>query len=97
MVFLVMISYSLERVVKEAIHELGHTYGLGHCRDARCIMYFSNSLLDTDRKGAAFCVNCRRMVEEARRVEEEDPEGMILAIDMDNGVPRWGGGFMRWR
>jgi len=48
-----------QRAVKEAVHELGHTYGLGHCSDPGCVMYFSNSLADTDRKGATFCPNCR--------------------------------------
>lgn len=47
-----------ERTVKEAVHELGHTFGMGHCPDSRCIMYFSNSLEDTDRKGPSFCPNC---------------------------------------
>lgn len=49
----------LQRSVKEAVHELGHTFGMGHCPDPRCIMYFSNSLEDTDRKGPSFCPNCR--------------------------------------
>ena len=48
-----------QRAVKEAVHELGHTYGLGHCPDTTCVMHFSNSLLDTDRKGAAFCPRCK--------------------------------------
>ena len=48
-----------ERTVKEAVHELGHTFGMGHCADSRCIMYFSNSLEDTDRKGPSFCPECR--------------------------------------
>ncbi len=52
----------LERAVKEAVHELGHTYGLGRCQDAKCIMYFSNSLVDTDRKQAAFCPKCRQIL-----------------------------------
>lgn len=47
------------RAVKEAIHEIGHTYGLGHCPDTKCIMYFSNSLKDTDRKGPGFCNICK--------------------------------------
>lgn len=45
----------LARAVKEAVHELGHTYGLGHCADRRCVMAFSNSLADTDDKGQTFC------------------------------------------
>jgi len=53
----------LKRAVKEAIHELGHTYGLGHCGDGKCIMYFSNSLTDTDKKQAAFCPKCGQIVE----------------------------------
>lgn len=49
-----------ERTLKEAVHELGHTSGLPHCPDARCVMHFSNCLEDTDRKGAALCRRCRR-------------------------------------
>ncbi len=49
-----------ERVVKEAVHELGHTYGLTHCPDPRCVMSFSNSLWDVDRKDHTFCPACRR-------------------------------------
>jgi len=50
----------LQRMVKEAVHELGHTYGLGHCTDPLCVMAFSNTLGDTDRKAASFCEHCRR-------------------------------------
>lgn len=46
------------RLVKEAIHELGHTLGLEHCADPGCVMHFSNRLADTDRKGDAYCRRC---------------------------------------
>lgn len=50
----------LERVTKEAIHELGHVFGLEHCVDKTCVMSFSNSILDVDKKKSAFCKTCRR-------------------------------------
>lgn len=48
----------LDRSVKEALHELGHTYGLAHCPDPDCVMHFSNSIEDTDKKRAIFCPHC---------------------------------------
>lgn len=54
----------LERSVKEAIHELGHVYRLRHCPNPECVMHFSNSLLDTDRKEASFCPRCQKILEE---------------------------------
>ena len=48
------------RIVKEAMHELGHTLGLTHCNNPSCVMYFSSSLEDTDRKGEDYCEMCSR-------------------------------------
>lgn len=47
-----------KRVLKEAIHELGHSWGIKHCPDKKCVMYFSNTLEDTDRKSYKFCHEC---------------------------------------
>ncbi|OGP52949.1 MAG: hypothetical protein A2Y65_05225 [Deltaproteobacteria bacterium RBG_13_52_11] len=55
-------SLFLLRTVKEAVHELGHTGGLEHCPDPRCVMYFSNSLADTDQKDYQFCPRCRTKI-----------------------------------
>jgi archaemetzincin len=52
-----------ERALKEAVHELGHLLGLGHCPNPACVMFFSNSLADTDRKGVGFCPRCRSLLE----------------------------------
>ena len=51
------------RTAKEAVHELGHTMGLSHCSDPKCVMYFSNTITDTDRKGEWFCLSCEKKVE----------------------------------
>ena len=50
------------RVLKEALHELGHTFGLIHC-EKECVMYFSNSIEDTDRKPPKFCEQCKVKLE----------------------------------
>ncbi len=49
----------LERVQKTALHELGHSFGLTHCRDRHCIMYSSTKVQDTDLKKMDFCPSCR--------------------------------------
>lgn len=48
-----------ERLLKEAIHELGHTFGLVHCRDFNCVMHSSTSVEEIDIKGVTFCRVCK--------------------------------------
>ncbi len=51
------------RVLKEAIHELGHTFCLKHCNN-KCVMQFSNSLLEADEKPAKFCLSCSKKLKD---------------------------------
>jgi archaemetzincin len=51
-----------QRVIKEAVHELGHTFGLRHCQISKCVMHFSNSLQDTDFKDDKFCERCNKIL-----------------------------------
>jgi archaemetzincin len=48
-----------ERVEKEAIHELGHTFGLVHCPDGLCVMRSSTYVEELDLKDVSFCMDCR--------------------------------------
>ncbi len=48
-----------ERAAKESFHELGHLFGLKHCKDKNCVMYLSSSIEETDKKGSEFCIKCK--------------------------------------
>ncbi|GBC75594.1 hypothetical protein HRbin06_00913 [archaeon HR06] len=47
-----------ERIFKEIVHELGHIFGLEHCENRRCIMYFANSIEDVDYRFKGLCEKC---------------------------------------
>lgn len=49
----------LKRFRKEAIHELGHTFGLLHCMNIDCVMRSSTYVEDIDQKSHHLCNNCR--------------------------------------
>ncbi|MFN3946529.1 MAG: archaemetzincin family Zn-dependent metalloprotease [Aquificaceae bacterium] len=51
-----------ERVYKEVNHELGHTFGLLHCKTPGCVMNFSNSLSEVDAKSRFFCEKCNKIL-----------------------------------
>jgi len=51
-------SLYLLRAQKEAVHELGHTLGVKHCPRSLCVMHFSNSIFDTDKKQNLLCDDC---------------------------------------
>lgn len=50
------------RLLKEAIHELGHTFNLRHCPDSSCIMHYCHSIKDVDAKKKQFCRYCEIML-----------------------------------
>ena len=52
-----------ERLFKEAVHELGHTFGLRHCDDWRCVMTSSHSVEWLDVKSVKFCRACRKAID----------------------------------
>ena len=50
----------LKRLVCEAIHQIGLIRGLAQCPNNRCVMFYSATVQDTDKKGQSFCANCRK-------------------------------------
>ena len=52
--------FLVDRFKKEAIHELGHTFGLIHCHEPTCVMRSSTYVEDIDQKYEHFCIECRR-------------------------------------
>ena len=52
-----------ERLLKESIHELGHTLDLRHCQDYSCAMASSHAVEWIDLRGSTFCESCRAQVE----------------------------------
>ena len=50
------------RIFKEILHELGHSFGLPHCNNY-CVMRFSNSVYDVDRKPPEYCTKCKLELE----------------------------------
>ncbi|GAB4342530.1 MAG: hypothetical protein Kow0037_29990 [Calditrichia bacterium] len=51
-----------QRLLKEVLHELGHTLGLVHCRDFECVMNSSTYVEDIDLKHARLCTNCQKIL-----------------------------------
>jgi archaemetzincin len=54
-----------ERLVKEAVHELGHTHGLVHCHVGGCVMLSSAGVEEVDLKSDRFCDRCMRQLRQA--------------------------------
>jgi len=54
----------LGRIVKETIHELGHTFKLRHCREHTCLMHYCRNEHDVDRKSDQLCRYCRVLLDD---------------------------------
>jgi archaemetzincin len=53
----------VERLAKEAVHEVGHAFGLVHCEAERCVMGRSPAVVEVDGKSSELCADCRARLE----------------------------------
>jgi archaemetzincin len=56
-------SILVDRIRKEVIHELGHTFGLIHCHNSDCVMRSGTYVEDIDQKSHHLCNKCRMELE----------------------------------
>lgn len=54
-----------KRTEKEAMHEIGHTFGLIHCTEKNCVMALSNSIQQVDGKMAEYCRSCAILLQDS--------------------------------
>jgi archaemetzincin len=57
---------SFQRLEKEVVHELGHTFGLYHCHQFECVMRSSTYVEEIDLKRLALCNECAETIHLAR-------------------------------
>jgi archaemetzincin len=60
------------RLIKECVHELGHTFGLIHCARSSCVMSRSMNLVHVDAKDDLLCHDCWVRYRELRQRESQD-------------------------
>ena len=58
----------IDRIVKESIHELGHTFNLRHCPEHTCIMHYCRNEEDVDRKSDHLCRYCAIMLSDQIKI-----------------------------
>ena len=56
----------VERAGREALHEMGHTFGLVHCPASPCAMSLSHNVRQIDARDGGFCPGCRALIGEAQ-------------------------------
>lgn len=74
-----------ERMLKEVIHELGHTFGLIHCPDYECVMHSSTCVEEIDLKKVTFCTACKKNFQKkiSQYVSASNASALVNSIDIN--------------
>ncbi|MGP8079270.1 MAG: archaemetzincin family Zn-dependent metalloprotease [Dehalococcoidales bacterium] len=56
-------SLAAERIIREAIHEIGHLFGLSHCQNQKCVMRTCTCLSEVDEARGRLCSECYKKLE----------------------------------
>lgn len=64
-----------DRIIKECVHELGHTFGLLHCDTPGCVMTRSVNLIEVDAKSMTLCGSCEARYRELRERDGHHEQG----------------------
>jgi archaemetzincin len=64
----------IQRMMKEAVHELGHVFGLGNCGEPECVMYLPKNLRSLDKKTDNFCLECQKAFRALRQPKASSPQ-----------------------
>ena len=51
-----------QRLLKESVHELGHTLALRHCQNYACVMASAHAVEWIDLRSTMLCQTCRRQI-----------------------------------
>ena len=75
-----------ERMLKEAVHELGHTFGLVHCPNYECVMHSSTCVEEIDLKKFTFCPVCKKnlRLKITRYESASGASALVNSIDLYN-------------
>lgn len=60
------------RIIKEAVHELGHCFNLRHCKDSMCLMHYCRKIEDVDNKVSQFCRYCDILLTDSIKIPNPD-------------------------
>ncbi|HET7891110.1 MAG TPA: archaemetzincin family Zn-dependent metalloprotease [Candidatus Sulfotelmatobacter sp.] len=61
-----------QRLLKECVHELGHTLDLHHCQEYSCVMASAHAVEWIDLREDSFCESCRSLVDDKLKAPTVD-------------------------